>query len=149
MEKASYARWAGWGLLLLACAEEERIGPGGLDLAAIDESISPCEDFYRFACGGWQKDHPVREDSSTTRRASDAYYAMTPDLKAIIRGTGDFAADGVDWNIGDYFVSCKNAERDPLGRSAVVTELRAVYATTNVAELLQLVAKFRLISSLS
>ena len=34
--------------------------PSGIDLKAIDKAISPCVDFYQYACGAWVKEqsHP-------------------------------------------------------------------------------------------
>lgn len=150
MKRLSCVRFAGLSLLLIACGEDQSIGSGGLDLEAIDQSISPCDDFYHFACGEWQKDHPVHDDGSNIGRDSAAFYATVPELKAIIRTSIEAPeSGGVDRRIGDYFLSCMNAETNTLGRSAVAKELQAVYATTNLTELLQLVAKFRLLSSLS
>jgi putative endopeptidase len=31
----------------------------GLDLSNLDKTVSPSQDFYRFATGGWQKSHPL------------------------------------------------------------------------------------------
>lgn len=33
----------------------------GIDLTNLDKSVSPKEDFYSYACGGWMKQHPFRQ----------------------------------------------------------------------------------------
>ena len=34
----------------------------GVDVASIDRSVQPCDNFYLFANGGWLKTHPIPED---------------------------------------------------------------------------------------
>uniref|UniRef100_A0A8D3DLU6 Phosphate regulating endopeptidase homolog, X-linked n=1 Tax=Scophthalmus maximus TaxID=52904 RepID=A0A8D3DLU6_SCOMX len=34
-------------------------------LSKLDRSVNPCEDFYSFSCGGWLKENPIPEDSSS------------------------------------------------------------------------------------
>jgi len=33
-------------------------------LSKINQSVDPCENFYRFACDGWIHNHPIPEDMS-------------------------------------------------------------------------------------
>ena len=39
-------------------------GASGVDPAAIDKSISPCDDFFSYACSGWVKAHPIPADET-------------------------------------------------------------------------------------
>ncbi|PIO70127.1 hypothetical protein TELCIR_08028, partial [Teladorsagia circumcincta] len=36
--------------------------PGKIN--ALNTSVDPCEDFYEFACGSWNEDHPIPDDMS-------------------------------------------------------------------------------------
>jgi len=42
--------------------------PGILDANAIDRSVSPCQDFYKFACGNWQSHFQLPPDKDSFYR---------------------------------------------------------------------------------
>lgn len=37
----------------------------GSILNKMDQSVEPCNDFYQYACGGWLRENPIPEDSSS------------------------------------------------------------------------------------
>ncbi|XP_063063489.1 phosphate-regulating neutral endopeptidase PHEX [Engraulis encrasicolus] len=47
------------------CLTPQCIEAAGSVLSKMDQSASPCDDFFQYACGGWIKDNPIPEDSSS------------------------------------------------------------------------------------
>lgn len=47
------------------CLTPQCIEAAGSILSKMDRSIPPCDDFYGFSCGGWLKENPIPEDSSS------------------------------------------------------------------------------------
>jgi putative endopeptidase len=123
---AAFIVAAGGALLLAQRAQAAHMSPGedtasaahstpmhrasamqGLDLAAIDRSVAPGNDFFRYANGTWLKDTPIPPD-----RASYGSFVKLIELTAlrtrriIERAEASGAPAGSDARkIGDYYAS--------------------------------------------
>ena len=83
--------------------------PSGLDAAALDESVKPCDDFYQFACGGWLAANPIPVDRSlwgtTTVLAERNQYVLREILEATAAGN---PPEGTPYakQLGDFYATC-------------------------------------------
>jgi predicted metalloendopeptidase len=41
-------------------------------MSAVDEQVDPCEDFYKFACGNWMREHIPDEREMIVSQFSQA-----------------------------------------------------------------------------
>ena len=80
----------------------------GLDGAALDKSVSPCDDFYQFACGGWLKSTEIPADEATwVRSFSEIDKRNEVALKTILEDAGKAKnADPTTKKIGDFYAAC-------------------------------------------
>ena len=72
----------------------------------MDRRISPCEDFYQFACGGWIRTHAIPPD----RSAWDRYYQLAEQNAQAVHEILEQAAhqpkSPVEKQVGDYYAAC-------------------------------------------
>ena len=117
--------------------------PSGIDLSALDHSVDPCVDFYKFSCGGWIAQHPIGADGSRAAKFFEPYYATLPPLKKIIEddAAGARAADDpFAALIGDYHASCLAAPNDIGARAALRALLAKVDGVTTLDDLARRIA---------
>jgi hypothetical protein len=57
----------------------------GLDGAALDRTVDPCQDFYQFACGTWLAKTQIPADKARWNRSfSEIHERNEADLKKIL-----------------------------------------------------------------
>ncbi len=97
--------------------------PTGVDEAALDRSVDPCEDFYTYACGGWLKSTPIPEDRSAwTRSFSEIDERNEKRLKDYLERYvgGEMKAEPYAQKLADFYATCmdeagvEKAGLDPL-----------------------------------
>ena len=83
----------------------------GFDLANLDRSVSPCEDFYKFADGGWIKSNPIPPDRSRWGMFDRLQLRNEEALHQIVEDAAkdQTAIPGSNWQkIGDFYATCMN-----------------------------------------
>jgi putative endopeptidase len=117
----------------------------GLDPAAMDRTADPCEDFYRYSCGGWKKSNPIPGDQT----AWDVYGKLAEDNRLFLRGILEQAAtaekrDDVTRRIGDYYAACADEKAaDARGAGALKPRLDEITAVKSARELSPLLARLQ------
>src|SRR5579884_433074 len=100
-------------VLIAACAAQVLFGAdasssSGLDLKAMEPSVSACQNFYQYACGTWRKENPIPPDRARWSRFDELQernLAIERDIleKAAVKSPNRSA---LDQKIGDFYASC-------------------------------------------
>ena len=109
-----------------------------LDVTSLDRSVDPCVDFYKFSCGGWEKNNPIPADQAGwsvyaklgNENQQFLWGILAEDAKAANRTP-------VQQKVGDYFAACMNTDAiDALGEKPVAPELARIDGLKTRAEVL-------------
>ncbi|XP_042900690.1 neprilysin-1 isoform X2 [Parasteatoda tepidariorum] len=74
------------------CLTEECVKTAASLLNAMDQSSDPCEDFFQYACGTWNKLHMIPQDRSSI----STFEVMADDLQVILKGLLEEPANNYD-----------------------------------------------------
>lgn len=116
-----------------------------LNLSNLDTTVTPGEDFYRYATGGWQKNNPLKPEFArfgsfdylrelNNERVNDLFKSMTEMKPA--KGT-------VEQKIVDlYKMGLDSTRKNEEGIEPIKKYLEKVYAVNDKAELIKLLAEY-------
>ena len=118
-----------------------------LDVTSMDKSADPCVNFYRYACGGWQRRNPIPPDQT----GWSVYGKLYEDNLAFLHGileqaaTNTLTRDKVTQEIGDFYAACMDeASVEKRGAAAIEPQLDAIAKLKSARELAPLVAHLQL-----
>jgi endothelin-converting enzyme/putative endopeptidase len=109
-----------------------------LDVTSLDRSTDPCVDFYKFSCGGWEKNNPIPADQA----GWSVYAKLANENQQFLWGILEDDAKAsnrtpVQQKVGDYFAACMNTSAiDALGDKPIEPELALIDALKTRAEIL-------------
>jgi len=128
------------GLVMAASAAaivaRAQVGGFGLDLAAMDRSVAPGDDFYRYVNGAWLKNTRIPEDV-----ARFAEFGRLADLNAgrnhsILETAATAPTTPEERKVGDFYASLiDDASREAAGTAALKAELDRIAAIATPADL--------------
>ena len=82
-------------------------------LNSMDESVDPCEDFYKFSCGNWTKHNPIPKTSSSFSTFSKLNQKVEKQLKAILEHSQNTnnRFNSMYQKAQNYYLACKDQAR--------------------------------------
>ena len=109
----------------------------------VDKAVDPCGDFYKYACGQWNKLNPIPADQARW----DVYGKMDEENTRYLWGILDQASKGGasrtanEQKIGDYFGACMNVPAvEKAGSQPIAAELARISALQSVNDIAAYVA---------
>src|ERR1700735_1278139 len=109
LETVSGESSAAGGCYTTGVSDEQ--GGHGFDLANLDRSVSPCDDFFQFADGGWVKSHPIPAAYPSWGTFNKLRDDNEDALQKILDKAAADKSAGPGWTwqkIGDFYASCMN-----------------------------------------
>jgi putative endopeptidase len=117
------------------------------DIASLDRSVVPCNDFYEFADGGWVKSHPIPADHSSWATFNQLHDKNEDVLRQILEEAlkDRSAKPGSNWQkIGDYYATCMDeAQIESAGLTPLDGELQRIAAVRDSAALQTEIARLQ------
>lgn len=117
----------------------------GIDESIIDRSVKPCDDFYRYACGGWLARTQIPADRPTWSRGfSEIHERNQTVLRQILQ---DAAAakgpvDATTKKLGDFYAACMAEDRiEQTAKAELAALLQPISKIKTLSDLAKEVAR--------
>jgi predicted metalloendopeptidase len=112
-------------------------------LAAMDTSADPCEDFYRYACGGWLDVTELPGDESRWSRSfSEINIRNRQVLREVLEEFAERGSDDAELaKLGHYYASCMDEEAvEAAGTAPLEPWLERISRVEDAASLMDVAA---------
>jgi putative endopeptidase len=85
--------------------DKPRYGSWGVDLADMDRSVKPGDDFFAFAQGTWLRDHPIPADKVGAGYNYDLPDEIEGQVRRIVENAAAHPADATTRKVGDFYAA--------------------------------------------
>lgn len=134
-----------FALVTLACNSKKSDAlTGGIDVANLDKTVAPAEDFYQFACGGWMKAHPLTGEYGRFGSFDMLAENNREQMKGLIEGVAAQKSEvgSVAQKVGDlYNIAMDTAKLNAEGVAPIKPLLDKIIALKDREALVSLVAE--------
>ncbi len=123
--------------LVLAQTPGASTASSGIDVKAVDKSLSPCQDFYAYACANWMKANPVPPQYGIWGRFNELADRNLDVLHQIAEDSDKHQQrSALDQKIGAFYGSCMDeAAVEKAGAAPIQPELDRIRAMKDKSEL--------------
>ncbi|HVY95282.1 MAG TPA: M13 family metallopeptidase N-terminal domain-containing protein, partial [Bryobacteraceae bacterium] len=90
-------------LLLAALCAAQTGTLNGIDTTALDTTCKPCQDFYRYATGGWADKNPIPADRSRWGTFDELNEANLERMRTILEASAASGTTGDQKRLGDFY----------------------------------------------
>src|SRR5687768_12767955 len=104
-------------------------GPWGFDLAGMDRSVRPGDDFFRYSGGTWMKETPIPPDRSSWSTFSILRANAERDVKSIVETISKRPSEpgSIEQKVADFYVSYLDTTAiEKAGLGPVLDDLAAI-----------------------
>jgi putative endopeptidase len=95
-------------LVLAALCIAQTTSKSGIDRATLDPTCKPCEDFYRYATGGWADKNPIPADRAAWGTFTELQDANQERERTILDASALPGTSGDQKRLGDFYSACMN-----------------------------------------
>ena len=86
------------------------LGQTGIEVAWMDPSADPCQDFFAYACGGFVKNTVIPGDRATWGTTESIQKTNEEFLRDVLEKAARSPADAAERKVGDYYAACIDEE---------------------------------------
>jgi putative endopeptidase len=121
-----------------ALAADGSTAPAGIDVTFLDRGVRPCDDFFRFANGGWIAKNPIPQESPSWGTAGIIRERTSEQLRTILEAAAKSQSPkgSNEQKIGDFYFSALDAKsRDAAGVAPLAPWLERIEAAKDARDL--------------